>query len=439
MARVEAYTSDMDLFSVPPHDVGVSKILWEDYTPIGDYGKNSCFEFNIPNNGTAYVDMKKTRLYVELEIKKQTGTEDAPDIGPVVNSDQVGLVNLSLQSLFSQVDVKLQQTLVSGASQSLYSYKSYLDVLLMREEENTYETLESQLFFKDTARGINQADPRGDPPTNGGLVERADFTNGGQTVDMEGPLFTDIAQQDRPILNKVPINIKLWPNRDQFRLMSGTEDASFFVNISKVRLRVCHVHLTPKMLLEHSSMLERTPAIYPYTRSDLRVFSIPKGQQYHEIDDIFKTGLPDKAVIGLVSSKAFNGSYEENPYNFQHFYLNHIGLTLDGQSLPTPPLEPDFSTRKYVKAYTALSGGQDKAGRSDYINISREDFKSGFALYMFDISSYARRKGMVSSDLNGHARLVLKFARALTEPVTMIVYSQSAAQMTIDGVRNVTA
>ena len=39
-------------------------------------------------------------------------------------------------------------------------------------------------------------------------------------VEFVGPLMADICNQDRLILPGVDIDIKLWPTRDEFRLMT---------------------------------------------------------------------------------------------------------------------------------------------------------------------------------------------------------------------------
>ncbi len=56
--------------------------------------------------------------------------------------------------------------------------------------------------------------------SNGGLTNRYNFTQDSITFDLIGHLQVDICQQDRLLLNGVPLSVKLWPATDAFRLMA---------------------------------------------------------------------------------------------------------------------------------------------------------------------------------------------------------------------------
>ena len=58
----------------------------------------SVIEFRIPGTSSEYVDLQRCRLKVKLRIVDNLGM-------PIIAEDKVGLVNLSLSSIFRQVDV----------------------------------------------------------------------------------------------------------------------------------------------------------------------------------------------------------------------------------------------------------------------------------------------------------------------------------------------
>lgn len=97
------------------------------------------------------------------------------------------------------MDTSLQQTPVSQLGTN-YPYKAYIDTLLSTSTEN-YEVRQCQLFFKDISNP-DDADPIKD--VNIGLYQRYQFTKCGKIVDLDGPLYVDIFQQDRLILNGDP-------------------------------------------------------------------------------------------------------------------------------------------------------------------------------------------------------------------------------------------
>ena len=84
-------------------------------------------EFNVSGTGEEYLDLARTQLYVKAKITKANGTALDADT-------QVGPVNLFLHSLFSQVDVSLNERLIS-ASTNTYHYRAMIESLLNYGEE----------------------------------------------------------------------------------------------------------------------------------------------------------------------------------------------------------------------------------------------------------------------------------------------------------------
>ena len=70
-------------------------------------------------------------------------------------------------------------------------------------------------------------------------------------------------------------------------------------------------------------------------------------------------------------------------------------------------------------------------------NISRHDFKHGYCFYVFDLKQQ-QDQHYRSEPKKGNARLELKFAEALQESVTAIVYAKFPATVEIDKSRRVT-
>lgn len=134
----------------------------------------------------------------------------------------------------------------------------------------------------------------------------------------------------------------------------------------------------------------------------------------------------------MVKATSFNGKYETNPYNFEHFHLNSWGLFLDDQSVPAKPLKMNFDENNYVAAYDTLFTPYDEEG----IGVSRTDFAAGYALFMFRTApEHVISHVPLTTKANG--RLRGGFAQVLTENVTLIIYAQFPSVMKIDSSRNV--
>jgi len=135
---------------------------------------------------------------------------------------------------------------------------------------------------------------------------------------------------------------------------------------------------------------------------------------------------------------AFNGSTTRNPFNFQNFRLKEISLYSDGQQQHgIKPLTIDFEHSLYVRGFNTLFSGTGKVFRDEGNALDRKNFSGGYALYAFDLMSDLGEDDHFSLAKQGSVRLVLKFAQALVDPVTVIAYAEFQNVIEIDRNRNV--
>jgi len=81
---------------------------WVECHPLTDVRDGSPIEFEI-SSGEDYIDFANTVLYVKAKITANDGTNLGADAA-------VGPANLFLHSLFSQVDISLNGTLVTPST-----------------------------------------------------------------------------------------------------------------------------------------------------------------------------------------------------------------------------------------------------------------------------------------------------------------------------------
>ena len=419
---MESQQQSMSLFQATPIEKTIIKHKIVQYRPSGPISEGSTIEFNVPGTATDYINLKKSKLHVKAKVTKADGTTISP------LTDVVGLVNLSLHSLFRQIDVNLQQKNISPDIGSSYPYKAMLDVLLHTDLNET--KMESEFFFKDDATVFDAVDPK--LGGNGGLLERWGLTGGGREVSMEGPLRVDICQQEREIINGVPICVKLYPSSHQFRLMTGGEEA-YKVIITDAILKVYQVEVNPEVMIAHNEALKIGPALYPIKQSQLKCFGIAKGAFTHTIDGLFNGGVPTSIVVGLVSSEAYAGSYKKNYANFANYGLNFLEFSINGNSVPTTPFQPDYINYSYTSEFLSLFDDNHPERGVKLIRLL--EYPDGYCLYVFNINS--AEENLRPSPQFGHTRLSMRFAKALPEAVTVVVYALFDATIKIDSTRTV--
>ena len=178
------------MFAVPPTQTSIEHGGWIEHQPITSLDSGGPIEFVVPGAGDAYIDLANTYLLVRAKVVRGVGTDIADDT-------PVAPVNNWLHSLFSQVDVYLNDTLVTPSSNT-YPFRAYIETLLSYGAEAKKTQLTSQLWYKDTAGHMEATQENGG---NAGLVERRRHIAGSRVVEMMGRLHVDLFMQDRFLIN----------------------------------------------------------------------------------------------------------------------------------------------------------------------------------------------------------------------------------------------
>ena len=421
----ESVHTGLDLFALPPTQTAVQDGLWVEYHPLATLAAGAPIEFSVSGATADYIDLSNTYLYVKAKVLRQDGTNPPADA-------VFAPVNYWLHSLFSQVDVSLNNILVTP-SENTYPYRAYIESTLNYGREAKTTHLTSALYYQDTANhleSLNRAE-------NDGFRQRNAQAAAGREVDMIGRLHCDIFHQERYLLNGVDVKIRLIPSKSTFNLMAAA-DATFKSIITHASMFVRKVRLNPAVTLSHAKALERGTVKYPLKRVVVKTFSIPAGNVGAVQDNLFLSQTPNRLVIGLVDSAAFNGENARNPFNFQTLGLSFLSLYLDGKQVPSKPLQPNFAGGQYVRSFFNLMVSSGLANQDSGSNISRQDFTGGFAFYSMDLTpSLIDDNQLFELVKSGALRMELKFVRALLRSVTVVVWAEMDSVLEIDRSRQV--
>jgi hypothetical protein len=194
-------------------------------------------------------------------------------------------------------------------------------------------------------------------------------------VEMTGPIFSDIFMSEHLLLSYVDLKVILNRSSDKFCLMASKNDADFRVKLTDAYLKICKVKVNPSVSVAHEIALKKGPAIYPICRVECKSFIVPAGNPSLRKDNLFNGLVPKTFLFGMVESDAFNGALKKNPYNFQHFSVSSIGITVNGEKMPFKPLQFSYGAApKYIEVFTTLFSGTGKMYHNTGNNISREEF-----------------------------------------------------------------
>ena len=464
--------SEVDLFRVPPTQQSLERGRWIDYTPLSSVeNANSAITFLIAGTDE-YVDLSKTILTVTGKITKNDGTSklDGND------QSNVAPVNNFLHSLFRQVDVYLNGKQVTPAM-GTYAYRSYIETLLNYDVSAKQSQFSSALYYKDTTgqmdkvgalaslksfnyqkpggsgnAGIDASDKLYVPESgNVGFAKRHQFIKNGNRFVLSGPIFSDIFMTDRLLLNMMDLKVVLNRSSDAFSLMDLNDPAiEPKVQLTDVVLKVRKVKVDQSVSDGVERMLKQTPALYPIRRVECKILTIPANQPNTRQDNIFSGIIPNSFVVGLVHVDASTGEYDKNPYNFAHFGVTSVSLTANGQEIPFKlltlkyPKDPDGkidpandTELDFDEAYNTLFSGTGKIYSNAGLDITREDYPGGYALYAFDLTpDMCKSADYFNTVQRGSLTLALTFETSHKHAIGMVCYGDFENIIRIDSERN---
>ena len=143
-------------------------------------------------------------------------------------------------------------------------------------------------------------------------------------MDLEGPLMSDMFQQDRLLINGVETKINLTQSRDAFCIMA--KSCGWKVHLLDAYIKICKLTPIPAIILAHDAALELKPASYPFNRTEMKAYQMNAGQFDFNFEDIYQGTVPTQVICAMVDATALNGSFIHNPYisSLQHQYYSSI-------------------------------------------------------------------------------------------------------------------
>lgn len=420
----ECLKEEISPFTLPPTQTTIEASQWVTYKPISTLSNDAPIEFVVPGNSDEYIDLAHTLLCLRVNIKQTTTDE-------LASTYVVGPVNNFLHSMFTQVDVLLNQKLVTPAS-NVYAYRAYIETLLNYGTDAKNSHLTSSLWYDDTP---SQMDTIG--AANAGLKKRAELTAGGKTIELLGRLHVDLFNVQKYLINGVEMRLKLTRSRDSFCLMELKNNHS--VEIVEATLFIRRAKINPGILVAHAKALAKSTAKYPFTRVEVKTLTMRGGIHGETLDNVVLGQLPKRVIIGFVDNKAFNGDSTSNPFNFKNYNINFFCLYINGTQIPSKPLQPDFKQSLYIEAYNTLFSGSGICFANQGNNITRESYAEGNTLFLFDLTPDFAAGCTSHWNLikNGSLRIDVRFAEPLTTTVNCIVYAEYDSILEIDSARQV--
>lgn len=413
---MECAKPELELFSSRPFQFSVIKTEQICLRPVNSLTNATVMEFRDNSYGDSYKDLSS--IFLRLKIKASATVSDTA---------KITLANCSMSSLFQQVQVYLNNTLISQNS-SNYGYRSYLESILNFTNEEASQHLDGSGFAMDTAGAFDEIDK----DKNNGSIKRKNLVNATE-VELVGRLHCDVLNQMKYLMNNVELRIVLTLAKQNFFIISDDASKDIEVQVTDAALYLNHITLNPEVLLAHHTVLQQKNAVYPYKKVEVKNFTISSGLTNFSIDNVILGTLPSTMIIAMIETDRYNGDRKKNPYKFDHFKLQRFEVSINGIQL-MQPLTMDYTNEKTIRsnmAYHQLFRGINYHRTDKAHNVTKDLFDNGAFMLAYDLSP--DHNDICNNPLKtGALQISAQFSTALASSITVLVYLQYDAELMID-------
>ena len=181
--------------------------------------------------------------------------------------------------------------------------------------------------------------------------------------------------------------------------------------------------------LQKERQLGKTIVRYPVVRIEIRTFSFDRRTTQWEQDNVFVGRFPDRAMVGLLHSNAFNGDTGRNPYGFQKFGVTQVLQSLNEEEYRYGTLQLT-GTEAYedLLGYDRFLQAMGAYNENKIPMLLPSDWGQGKNCTLFLLNNVPSGKTDDPQYRNllqsGNVRLVIDFAAAVSHNITVLVWSE---------------
>ena len=416
------------LISVPNTQEDIKSGHWEVIGPTQSLTGATSIELSA-SSGAFCTDLSASFVRVDFTVTK-TG-------GSIVAADACSLTNLAAHSLFSKINLYVNDVKVSSCDR-YYPYTAAL-LTLTGKSSSWADSGQMEGFYKDTAGQMDDY-----AAANAGFVARKALIVAG-AVGTAAPV---VSVTFRPYLGAFA-QTKLIPDRTELTLQMERSDDKFAliynnvagstITMTRVKWYVRRVALQDDARDALSALLLKEHALYPIDR--VRCTQKTFKTASFEFPKLLSGAIPTHLIIGFVSSSAAQGQANQNPLNFANMGLTTLQVNAGGFNFPRKEYKPRFNANMLTGAvvsreYHALMMLALKSFSSEGLMFSMADFCGGYALYGFDLTPDLD-SGHWSPSYRGDIDVHGDFAAQPAADVTLVLLSLTPGVFEISGDREI--
>ena len=174
-------------------------------------------------------------------------------------------------------------------------------------------------------------------------ADARDYYAGGKRRILRMKPFIDAFHQGKWIVPKTLLELEFYLDPAALFMNGEANPSSEEVRVNpediKLTFFLCLVSQNPAVYMSMMSMMTKTPTKYPMIHTEMRQFPLDNGATFKEINNPFNGKVPQRVIIGILKTTAFNGQYNEDPLAFGKFGVEYIKQIVKGEEYPYETLE----------------------------------------------------------------------------------------------------
>ena len=307
-----------------------------------------------------YVDLNRSYFVVDLRLST-SGTNgivaDANSASDANNTKFTYAVNNLAHTIFKQINVRFNGTLMTEQTDT-YAYSAFFQTLLNYSRDDGETLLQPQgwVNFLNVTPTLADGGVNDDISITAGYAHNNDNLHKTLTTPFRGNAVVRLIMRPylpafhtgKVMVPGVEMNFELHFNSPDFytfsTLTSGT-GVKRYVTLREqdvdITLHLCRLSLNPDVYstLEGERKLRKQVVKYPVVRGQIRTFTFNGATTVWTQDNLFLNRVPQRMIVGILDSTAFNGAKEKYPFAFQSKGVTSVRQFIEEEEYPYVTLE----------------------------------------------------------------------------------------------------
>ena len=437
-STTECISSSLELFSKPYMDVSLDRCYYSEIQPTTAISDTAnMISFLIPPSQD-FSDLSESYVELKVQILKPDGTKTDAQAA----TDSYALINQPVSSLFSSVNVRLNDQLLSD-SYGTHPYKAYLQTILNFGSDASAR-LELMGYVPDLTPTTMEAHSAA-PATS--FKKRGEWMAESNIRTFIGPIHHDLFNQNRLLIPLIPLHLDFIKVSDSFGILrnkdkTATDNTDYKFKITSMKLMIRRVKTTPSVKLNIERQLETKPAIYPLNQTSVKPLFIDANQKTATFENCFGgKGIPRLCLLMLCRQSAYRGAYKENPFMWEHNNLTSLKISFNGLSYPNPEFRPQYTVsegKNWTREFYSLMNNTLKLDQGSFITY--ELFKKYYCIYNLDLGHFTSTlldHTLPRQDVSARLDITFDPSQTNTAALVAMLYTEHDCELRITSSRSV--